>query len=677
MPKTGIMVGMAVGWLLVATTRAGEISGTVLDGTGTYPDHAFKGLEEALQEARTAGEDSYGPRVEKAMGGLLYPGGALKGARVVLRAETGSPRETVTDEEGRFTLHKVEPGRYAMTIFKPGWEGTKDSEATWQLELPSADDYYGRSTYVEVIFPSERITARGRITDDQGRPLAGVAVRAESYGYNGENNRWPAETHVVTAVTDAQGRYALPGLHEGHLWHVLRRGADYSLFISADGYASVLEPLKVVTLGTLRSAQRMVSLFRRMDESGVEWSDGPLPWPKPADARTRTLQIPDLRLSRAAALGGRVVDALGNSLTNAWISLDPAEDVPNFRPPREEGFTSIQSGVDHEGRFLFTGLPPGHYKVSVEVSGRSLQFPKDPVALAAGGMVTNLECRYEVPATGFIEATVMDAVTGEPVTNYFAYVTDIEAQPPVAWSSGGLTVQPEARQHFRVAGISPGRAVIRIEGPGYAMQKVACDVVAGQTTELPIALVPGGTALIRVTRNGALITPYQILAWPEGAREPFHWARKVDEAGSAVFSNLPPGRNQLRVVDLAPNPNRFIRGEVVIEAGKTNTLALVDNDEATLEIRATFPPTTRVRVWIEPAAEPIMDSYEASSALMAFERVSKSGQVLKFALPTGEYRISAQHWAANASAEQSAIKADQTRVIQLDTNRPAVVSFAF
>jgi hypothetical protein len=681
MQQTRLTVWMLAGWLLVRTVQAGGLSGMVWDGTGPYPDEAFTGLEKALQEAKAAGEGSYGPRVEKAMDDLLNPGGPLKGARVVVRAVDGATmgqaRKTVTDERGCFKLNQVEAGRYAMTIIKPGRQGEEAAEATWQVEVPSKDVYYDRATRLDVFFPSELVTARGRVTDDRGRPLAGVSVRAESYGYDGEMNRWPAETHVVTAVTDAKGRYELPDLHECHLWHVLRRGADYSLLVSAKGYASVLEPLKVVTPATLRSAQRMVSLFQAMDGSDAESWGGPLPWPKPADARTRTLQIPDIRLSREATLGGRVVDASGSVLTNAFIVLRPGEDVPNFRPPREEGFTPIESRADSGGRFLFQGLPPGHYYVSVSVSGRSLQFPEDPVALPSGGAVTNLECRYEVPSTGFIEATVRDAVTGQPVTNYFAYVTNVEAQPPVAWSSGGLIVQPEAQQHFRVAGISPGRAVIRIEGAGYVMQKVACDVVAGQTTELPIALVPGGTACIRVIRNGNLIKPYHILAWPDGAREPFHWSRHLDVDGAAVFSNLPPGLNRLRAVDLAPDPNRNILGEVMIEAGKTNEVLLVDAEEAALEIRATFVPTTQVRVWIEPVSAPVEEDWDACYALLSYKTITRSGSPVKFMLPAGEYRVSAQFMPGTASAEHTPLKADQTRVIRLDANRTEGISFAY
>jgi hypothetical protein len=421
----------------------------------------------------------------------------------------------------------------------------------------------------------------------------------------------------------------------------------------------------------------MISMFRAMEESGTESSGGYLLWPKPADDQTRILQVPDIRLSQALALGGRVVDMQGNPLTNAFVVLKPEEDVPDFRPPHEEGFSSIGAVADREGRFLFQGLPPGHYYVSVDVSGRSVRFPENPVALSAGGVVTNLECRYEVPSAGSIEATVRDTVTGEPVTSYYAYVEKIEAQPPVGWSRGGLVVQPEARQHFRVAGISPGRAVIRIEGPGYVMQKVACDVVAGQTTELPIALVPGGTARIRVTRNGSLIKPYQVLAWPDGAREPFHWARHLDEGGAVVFSNLPPGLNRLRAVDLASEPNCHMLGEVMIEAGKTNEITLVHAGEASLEIRATFAPTKLVLVWIEPASAPVEDTWEACYALLAHERITRSGSPEKFTLPEGEYRVSAQLLDAMQSSEHTPMKPDQTQVIRLDTNRTEGISFAY
>lgn len=667
---------LLAGLLMGGPARA-ELSGIVMDGTGPYPDHVFSALERALEQDHAAGAGSYGPQVEAAMVGMFNPGGPLRGARVVLRpAEglaVGPERETGTDAEGRFEFGKVEAGRYAMTIQRARSPGRAASEATWQVDVP-ADGDYGRTTFLNLIFPSERVTAKGRITDDQGRPLAGVEVRAESYDYNGELSRWPAETHVVTAVTDAGGYYELPGLHEGHLWHVVRRGADYTLFVSLDGYAPVLKPLKVVTPATLRAAQRMIGLFRKHE---AEESCDAIPWPTPTDAETKSIAIPEIRLAREAALGGRVLDAGGEVLTNARVVLRPGEDVPDFQPPRDQGFTAIERESDHEGRFLFRGLPPGHYYVSIGMSGRLLRFPEHAVALSAGHSVTNLECRYEVPTAGFIEGTVMDATTGAPVTNYFAYVEKIEAQPPVAWSRGGLTVQPEARQHFRVAGISPGRAVIRIEGPGYVMQKAACEVVAGQTTALPIALVPGGSARIRVIRNGNLIKPYQVLAWPDGAREPFHWSRHLDEGGAVVFTNLPPGLNRLRVVDLAPEPSRHILGEVMIEAGKTNEVSLVDAEEAGLEVRATFAPTTKVRVWIEPASAPVEEDGDACHALLACETITRSGSVVKFALPAGAYRVSAQFISGAASAERTPMKADQTRMLQLDANRTDSLSFTY
>lgn len=676
-----IIRGVLVAALSAAPLQAAGLVGTVWDGACDYPDEVFIALEQALREDLAAGAGSYGPHVEGVMAGLFNPKGPLGAARVMLRsadgAAAGRQYETRSDTNGLFEFNEVETGRYALTIYRARLAGTEETAETWQLNVPSPDDYSDRNTRVQLVFPSERITARGRVTDDQGRPLAGVAVKADSYAYDGEINTWPAEAHVVTALTDAEGHYTLPGLHPSHLWHVIRRGADYALYVSADGYASALEPLKVVTPATLRAAQRMFSMFRTAEaQRSPDAMDEMIVWPTPADGRTKTIQVPDIRLSRAAAVGGRVLDADGASLTNALVSLQPRDDVPHFQPLREQGFTSIRSAVDRAGRFLFRGLPPGHYNFSVDVSGRSVRFPDAPIALAAAGVVTNLEFTYAVPITGSIQAAVRDSVTGEPITNYYAYVEKIDAQPPVGWSSGRLEVLRDNRQQFVVSDLSPGRAVIRIEAPGYVMQKVPCDVVSGITTELPIALLPGGTALIRVTRNGVLIKPYQILAWPDGARESLYWRKRVDDRGAAVFTNLPPGLNRLRVVDLVPEPNRHVLGEVVIEAGKTNVVELEDVTEATLAIRATFPPTMSVRVWIEPAAAPVMDSFEANYALLAFEQITRSGQPVSFALPAGTYRISAQRLEGTQAAEQLLIKADQHQVIQLGTNRAETVSFA-
>ena len=117
---------------------------------------------------------------------------------VKVAAEGISPVTTVTDSQGAYTLRGLKPGpvQIAATVSDALGPTSK------QLSLLAGQDLTG----VVIRFPNmARIS--GRITGEDGKPLAGIGVYLVGREYAFGALRYP---YSGGAITDAAGRYVLP-----------------------------------------------------------------------------------------------------------------------------------------------------------------------------------------------------------------------------------------------------------------------------------------------------------------------------------------------------------------------------------------------------------------------------------------------------------------------------------
>lgn len=669
----GLLAAMGAG--SAVAFGGASFRGTVRDGAQDYSDQAFAPLEAVA--AKLATGDPNDPDLMKsymaAMEGIMCPNGPMAGVRVGLRfgGETLAERETTTDANGLFYFLNLEPGEYGLTIYQPGKEGQEPEAYAWRLKVK---DDYGQ-TGADLMLPEKSIRAMGRVADSAGQSLAGIRIHAFEYRYNGELGRWSSVAHEVEAATDEQGRFELPGLRPMLFWPFDGGPAGYMLKVEGEGFVPCARKVDVVTPETQAALKKWAQLmFGESPKPGQkDWRK--FPWPVPANEQG-VLEGVDFTLLRPASLGGDVRNAAGAPVTNASVWMRYL-DAPPYQPMP----FSLDPGsakTDGDGRFFITGLSTGRYQAVVAVDGRRLEYREVPIELREGEVRTNLELRYEVPATGRIEATVFEKGSAKPIGVYTAYVERVVGTPDSGIASGWLVKDANRPGFFAVDNVSPGTAQFRISAPGYVSQKVDCGVESGATAILPIEMEPAGSALVRVICNGVTTRPCQLLAFREGDTNAiWGWSQRTNHDGCCEIHELPPGLNRLRAQTFGKNQSRYALVSAQIETGQTNAVELETEGPCSFDLDLSFPTNAVVRAWVEPADAPETETFDSKVDMKVHLWAYGTDRIAVTNLPAGEYRIGVQKLESIQSRDRVPMKADQTKTIRLEEGQRPAVAFAW
>jgi hypothetical protein len=158
-----------------------------------------------------------------AVSGIVYDaatGRPLPGAIVTLgRLDGGTPiPRSVTDSKGRFIFRQLEPSdqyylgarRFGYEYTRYGWSGPNQSLATADIaRIAVSKDQW----IPDIRIPLWQLgSISGRVLDERGEPLVGVAVRVFSHALvSGQRQLLGGEL----ATTDDLGRYHVTGLQPG------------------------------------------------------------------------------------------------------------------------------------------------------------------------------------------------------------------------------------------------------------------------------------------------------------------------------------------------------------------------------------------------------------------------------------------------------------------------------
>jgi hypothetical protein len=148
----------------------------------------------------------------------------VAGVKVSVRRETSpdlSGDSTTTDDGGVFVVTPLSPGAYVVTARMKGLFG----ELPRSVVLGATDAVDDLELVVAATF-----AVRGRVTSAAGRAVAGASVNLSVLDrpvYAGGN--------AARGLTDDEGRYEMDGLP----------ARSYRLVVSADGYATSVEPVSL------------------------------------------------------------------------------------------------------------------------------------------------------------------------------------------------------------------------------------------------------------------------------------------------------------------------------------------------------------------------------------------------------------------------------------------------
>ena len=213
--------------------------------------------------------------------------------------ELGSETRTIsTNSEGRYELRNLPAGRYALSVSRTGYLTLRYGQRR-PLEQGSVLQLLDRQIADNVDFALPRMSViSGRITDEEGEPVAGAAVMAmQVVSFDGGRRLVPAAS-AGSNSTDEAGQFRIGGLVPGdylvmadlrETWPGTDAGVE-RLF----GYATTYFP------GTTSAGARRVTVGLGAEAANTDFS---------------------LLPGRSANVSGTVVDSRGQPVANGMVSL--------------------------------------------------------------------------------------------------------------------------------------------------------------------------------------------------------------------------------------------------------------------------------------------------------------------------------------------------------------------
>ncbi len=268
----------------------------------------------------------------------------LRRARVALTAPELQIQKTyTTDAEGRFEFKRLPASRYNLAATKPGfimmsYGQRRPFERGRPVELGDGQ------VLEQVNFTLPRASAiSGRVVDDLGEPIGEVQVAAFRLHY-WEGRRRPVPVGRVSTTNDT-GYYRLYGLPPGdyYVGTTISPGMTAGFGGEAeDGF--VYAPTYYPATPSLNEATR-VALKLAQERPNVDIT---------------------LVSSRTASISGMAFTSQGLPAAGGSVGLGQRVTGPSQNSWYGRGGTSVQA----DGTFKITGVAPGEYEVSLDLTNR-------------------------------------------------------------------------------------------------------------------------------------------------------------------------------------------------------------------------------------------------------------------------------------------------------------------
>jgi protocatechuate 3,4-dioxygenase beta subunit len=477
--------------------------------------------------------------------------------------EEATRNETTTDAQGRFRLDGIGRKPANLVVRAPGFDQA-GSEAR-----------QGESVEI-FLFPGA--TLAGTVRDDEGRPVKGAAVRAES-----------DRSRIAPPIerTDARGEFLVPGVRPGQYTVVAREGgrapgiaavvvepeaeARVEVLLSDGGFVTgrVVDPEGRPLAGRLRlevvdehglpaSASDRIAADAKADGAFVL---GPVPLgtlgisvsaPGHATrrvdatvARRAAVDLGDVVLETGLVIRGRVRDREGNGLAGASVRA-------RLRRPGERSLNEATSEAD--GEYVVAGLGPGTYQLTAVLPGHATA---QATALAGGDPVDLV-----MDAGGEIAGRVVDAAgqPAEDATLAAEWADEAEAGSP----GGAFGAAEEGEGRFVLRDLAAGAYVVQARAAGKGEASISgVRVVAGRRTEVgTLRLAAGG--IVRgtvVDVDGQGVPGATVVAERDLMMQSGDLVDQTGSSGTFEISGVPAGR----VSVMASHPAYASPKPVVVE----------------------------------------------------------------------------------------------------------------
>jgi Carboxypeptidase regulatory-like domain len=502
-------------------------------------------------------------------------GRPVKRARVFATApELPGGRAMLTDETGAFDLGDLPAGRYTVTVSKSGFVSLsygqrRPLQAGTPLQLVDGQQLKG----VDFRLPRGSAIA-GRVLDEDGDAMPGVAVRVMRYQYQqGERRLAPAGS----AQTDDRGQYRVWGLMPGD-YYVSAVARNFNRRGDGGPPARGGPPPGPAVCGGAPVGPRGDGPIPGPPDDGDQLAYAPTYFPGvPSVNEARPVSVGlsqevldinfNMLLVRAARVSGRVLNPDGTAATGGNVNL--TAETTNAGPVGGNLGARIQA----DGAFSIPNVSPGRYVLRARGNDRDApKYASQPVSvngqdldaltviLSAGGTISGM--------VSFDGTTLPPDVTQVRIT---APSTDQGALGP----QPNIRVDKEGR--FSLSGVPAGAHLVRPTGNvrGWTLKSVS--ISGRDVTDTPVVLRTGESLANveivftdRLTEIGGTITneqgtpvpDYTVLAfstdrslWRPQSRQIM--TARPDQTGKYRIRGLPPGDYYLATVDPAEQGEWF------------------------------------------------------------------------------------------------------------------------
>jgi hypothetical protein len=252
-------------------------------------------------------------------------GMALKHAQVVLRSTTRytESMSAMTDADGLFEIKGVDAGQYSATSSRPGYVLTSYFKAgSSGITVSEGQDVKD----INFVLRRGGVIA-GKVSDDEGLPVAGVSVQAlQKYYAAGK----PTFSMAGSAETDDRGVYRVYDLPAGRYYVKVGTSQSTTRFGPPPPYGTAFYPSGQVLAG----AQAVV-LASGGESTGINIavSDGEF-----------------------YSVSGKITDSRPGNSSNLFINAALDEWVPG-------AYYNAQPRPD--GSFRLSNVPPGRYRMYI------------------------------------------------------------------------------------------------------------------------------------------------------------------------------------------------------------------------------------------------------------------------------------------------------------------------
>lgn len=416
------------------------------------------------------------------------------------RFEWAAPRETKTDEAGRFELLGVEPKTATISASAPD-----APEVTLELGALEASDE--RRDLELVLAGGGRLA--GRVEWPDGSPVVDgwVEIELQAEGDATPNDAEERRERIQDGAFEFAG--LTPGLWDVHAW---------AKAVANDPDAEGL---------SLRERLR-----RRRERR-----DAPVWHARRAGATPGAAPL-ELVLEAGHRLRGSAVDDRGARLASFHVQLTPFED--EYASWKRHGDAIGRRFKDASGSFEIEGLEPGDYRLKAEAGGHA-PFETNVVVPSPAPVPMVL------PRAALLAGRVLDP-DGLPIQGASVGAVKLSGESWRPFESASETVETDADGAFEIADVHPGSVRVRAFAAGRATTETdALRVEPGARIEgLVLRTGRGARLLGRVLGPGGqgLSDRRLYLRGEEGGSTA--WTQS-DPTGRFAFEDLPAGRYVLQV----------------------------------------------------------------------------------------------------------------------------------